>query len=122
MRRAVEDSDPLSHERNQMADEKNVHGDEDYVADQEAEAAREAAQIGGHPGGDYGVDESERPLAEAGQGEAEGFELAEQELVENASHDADSSPDPTHMAGREEASDPTAQSHGEADDVEQEDL
>ncbi len=105
-----------------MAEEEDIHGDEDYVTDQEAEAAREAAAIGGDPGGDYGVDESERALAEAGQGEAEGFELAEQELVENASHEADANPDPTHMAGLPEASDPTAQSYGEADDVEQEDL
>ena len=104
-----------------MTEKENTHGDENYVADQEAEAAREAAAIGGDPGG-YGVDESERALAEAGQGEAEGFELAEQQLVENASHEADSNPDPSHMAGREEASDPTAQSYGEADDVEQEDL
>lgn len=99
-----------------------THGDEAYVAEQEAEAAREAAGIGGDPGGDYGVEESERALTEAGQGEAEGFELAEQELIENASHESDSNPDPTHMAGREEASDPTAQTHGEADDVEQDDL
>jgi hypothetical protein len=32
------------------------------------------------------VPEAERPLAEAGQGEAEGFEQAEQELIEHASH------------------------------------
>ena len=31
-------------------------------------------------------DEATRPLAEAGQGEAEGFEQAEQELIEHASH------------------------------------
>ena len=98
-----------------------IHGDEDYVAEQEAEAAREAARIGGD-GGSYGVDESERALAEAGQGEAEGFELAEQDLVENASHSADSNADPTHRAGLEEASDPAAQVYGEADDVEHEDL
>lgn len=104
-----------------MSDE-GIHGDEGYVAEQEEEAAREAAEIGGDAGGDYGVDESERALAEAGQGEAEGFELAEQELIENASHDADSNPDPSHMAGREEASDPTAQSYGEADEEEKEDL
>ena len=106
----------------QGSTEEGVHGDEAYVAEQEAEAAREAAKIGGNAGGDYGVDESERALTEAGQGEAEGFELAEKELIENASHESDSNPDPTHMAGREEASDPTAQSYGEADDVEQEDL
>jgi hypothetical protein len=101
--------------------EEGIHGDEGYVSEQEAEAAREAASIGGDAG-DYGVDESERALAEAGQGEAEGFELAEEELIENASHDADSNPDPTHMAGREEASDPAAQSYGEADLEEKEDL
>jgi len=105
-----------------MAAAENIHGDEDYVADQEAEAAREASEIGGNPGDDYGVEESERALAEAGQGEAEGFELAEQELIENASHESDSNPDPTHLAGKEEASDPTAQTYGEADDVEQQDL
>lgn len=33
-----------------------------------------------------GPDPAQRPLAEAGQGEAEGFEQAEQELVEHASH------------------------------------
>jgi hypothetical protein len=31
-------------------------------------------------------DPAQRPLAEAGEGEAEGFEQAEQELVEHASH------------------------------------
>lgn len=105
-----------------MSDRDQIHGDEDYVTDQEAEAAREAAEIGGSPGDDYGVDESERALAEAGQGESEGFELAEQELIENASHDSDSNPDPSHMAGAEEASDPTAQSYGEADHEEKDDL
>jgi hypothetical protein len=104
-----------------MSESEGNHGDEDYVADQEAEAAREAAAIGGQ-GGDYEVDESERALAEAGQGEAEGFELAEEDLIDNASHDADSTPDPTHLAGIEEASDPEAQSYGEADSEEQEDL
>ncbi len=64
------------------------------MAEQEAEAAREAAEIGGDGGDEYGVDESERALAEAGQGESEGFELAEQELVENASHDLGLEPGP----------------------------
>lgn len=31
-------------------------------------------------------DEAQRPLVEAGEGEAEGFELAEQDLAEHASH------------------------------------
>ncbi len=41
------------------------------------------------------------PLREAGQGEAEGFEEAEAELIEHASH-GDSGPDPSHMAGEPE--------------------
>lgn len=56
--------------------------------EQEQAAAAEAAQIGGSPtsrDADY-VDEAQRPLEEAGQGEAEGFELAERELIEHASH------------------------------------
>jgi hypothetical protein len=56
--------------------------------EQEEAAAAQAAQIGGRPtsgDADY-VDEAQRPLEEAGQGEAEGFELAERELIEHASH------------------------------------
>src|SRR5579884_1447726 len=55
-------------------------------------AAAEAARIGGSPssepaaGDGEGPDPAQRPLAEAGQGEAEGFEQAEQELVEHVSH------------------------------------
>jgi hypothetical protein len=62
--------------------------------DEEAEeraAAAEAAAIGGSPGQDYAglekdeaVSEAERPLVEAGEGEAEGWEQADAELEENA--------------------------------------
>lgn len=62
--------------------------------DEEAEeqaAAAEAAAIGGSPGRDYAgfeadeaVTEADRPLAEAGEGEAEGLEQADAELEENA--------------------------------------
>jgi hypothetical protein len=57
---------------------------------EEAAAAAEAGAIGGEPsdyaGGELGepADEAERPLAEAGQGEAEGQEQAEAALVDNA--------------------------------------
>lgn len=59
----------------------------DPIADEEADAAAaEAARIGG-PAPDDGVDDpAERPLVEAGEGEAEGFELAEEELIDNAEH------------------------------------
>ena len=61
-------------------------------ADEEAEkAAAEAGAIGGNPSSESaptegGPSEAERPLAEAGEGEAEGFEQAESQLVEHASH------------------------------------
>lgn len=80
----------------------SVHSDERLVEEEAAKAAQEAARIGGNPGGDYGVDEEEVPLAEAGEGAAEGFEQAERELVENASHEAEANPDPTHLAGEPE--------------------
>jgi hypothetical protein len=65
---------------------------EDELAAQEAErAAAEAGAIGGRTSSapepaDGAPDDAERPLAEAGQGEAEGFEQAEQDLIEHASH------------------------------------
>lgn len=46
-------------------------------------------------------EEEQRPLREAGQGEAEGFEEAEAELIEHASH-GDSGPDPSELAGEPE--------------------
>ena len=58
----------------------------DDVVDEEAEAAAaEAASIGGVTPTD-GLPEAERPLAEAGEGVSEGFELSEERLIENASH------------------------------------
>jgi hypothetical protein len=56
--------------------------------EQEEAAAAEAAQIGGSPSSENAesVDEAQRPLEEAGQGEAEGFEQAERELIQHASH------------------------------------
>lgn len=59
----------------------------DPVADEEAEAAAaEAARIGGNGGYSDTDDPAKRPLSEAGEGEAEGFELAEEQLEEIAEH------------------------------------
>jgi hypothetical protein len=69
----------------------DVPADDDELTDEEAEAAgAEAARIGG-PKPDYAIDDDHkderwRPLEEAGEGEAEGFELAEHDLVEEAAH------------------------------------
>ncbi len=57
-------------------------------AEEEAEAAaQEAGGIGGPtPDGDADIDPADRPLRESGEGESEGFEMAEDALVEHASH------------------------------------
>jgi hypothetical protein len=65
--------------------ESNEPRDEKFLEHEEELAAEEAASIGGaRP--DYDTDEAHRPLQESGEGEAEGFEQAEADLIEAASH------------------------------------
>jgi hypothetical protein len=72
----------------------------DPLVEEETEAAaKEAANIGG-PGADEDLDPAERASAEAGGGQAEGFEQAERQLIEHASH-GDDAPDPTTLASDE---------------------
>jgi hypothetical protein len=60
--------------------------DEERLAEEEAAAAgAEAGEIGGTVVPDTD-DPAEQPLIEAGEGEAEGFELAEKDLEDIASH------------------------------------
>lgn len=60
--------------------------DEPRWEEEETEAAAaEAGRIGG-VAGDEDLDPAERPLAEGGEGVAEGFEQAEEALIEHASH------------------------------------
>lgn len=59
--------------------------EESIVSEEEEAAAAEAAKIGGEVAADSD-DPAERPLIEAGEGESEGFELAEKALEENAAH------------------------------------
>ena len=61
-------------------------------AERTAAAAREAAAIGGHAG-DEELDPVARPLAEGGEGVAEGFQLVEEELIKAAER-ADGPNDP----------------------------
>lgn len=56
--------------------------------------------------------EEQRAVSEGGGGEAEGFELAEEELIEHASH-GDPGPDPSNLAG--EAEEFRGDEGGEAD-------
>ncbi|HET8979963.1 MAG TPA: hypothetical protein VFN87_17540 [Solirubrobacteraceae bacterium] len=63
-----------------------------FEREQEEEAAAEAGAIGGHvsdepPAEDSDeLDPAQRPLVEAGEGESEGFEQAERELIEHSTH------------------------------------
>lgn len=86
----------------------------DPVAEEEAEAAAaEAARIGGPAPDDPVDDPAQRPLAEAGEGESEGFELAEAELIDNAEH-GDQKRFPDRDAPPPE--EPTDTAFGEADE------
>jgi hypothetical protein len=62
------------------------HTDDDFVAAEEAAAAAEARGIGGPHLDDAHGDEAMEAVYEAGGGEAEGFETAEDQLIENATH------------------------------------
>jgi hypothetical protein len=59
------------------------------VAREEAAAAAEAAAIGGAAPASNAVDPAMDPVYQAGGGEQEGFEQAEADLIENASHGDD---------------------------------
>jgi len=95
--------------------------EQDFATREEAAAAAEAAAIGGSTGdvggADLGepVDEALRPVYEAGGGDAEGFELAEHDLVRNASHeDGQGLPERDAFTPESESDRSTAE-YGEAD-------
>ena len=60
--------------------------DDILIAREASAAAAEAARIGGRGGGSATDDPAMAPVYEAGGGEQEGWEEAEAELIENASH------------------------------------
>ena len=97
--------------------------EEDLERREEAAAAREAAGIGGrtpeyeNEEGDP-VDEAERVVIEGGEGAEEGFETAESDLREAATH-GESRYDPSaHDFGDEESAGEGDAVSGEADEVE----
>ena len=87
--------------------------DEDFVEDEEAAAAREAAGIGGTVQQDTD-DPAEAPLLEGGEGESEGFELAEKDLEDIAEH-GDEHRFPDGLSQPEEPQDPDE--YGEPDEA-----
>jgi hypothetical protein len=85
-----------------------------------AAAADEAARIGGRAPDDE--DPERRPVDEAGGGQAEGFEQAEEDLRENAEHGQLGPRDPNRDVLTPEAeSDLSGAEYAEADDVRTED-
>lgn len=89
--------------------------EKDPIAEEEAEAAAaEAARIGGPAPDDPVEDPAQRPQVEGGEGESEGFELAEEELIDNASHGDQKRFPNRDVSLPEEPTDTTA--FGEADE------
>lgn len=90
------------------------------VAEQEEAAAAEAGSIGGqgHP---TESDPAMQAVEEGGGGVAEGFEEAERELVERASHGDEKSTPETDAFTPEIESDRSTAVYGDADEVDNED-
>jgi hypothetical protein len=92
------------------------HTDDDFVAREEAAAAAEARNLGGPRLDDAHGDEAFEAVYEAGGGESEGFEAAEDALIENATHGSGRA-DPIGDAFSAEAeSDEATVVDGEADE------
>jgi hypothetical protein len=96
------------------SDQNQKEREAEALATEEAEAAAaEAAAIGGNVAKDS-EDPAEQPLIEAGEGEAEGFELAERDLEDIASHgDQHRFPDNVPPPPEE----PSEAEYGEADEA-----
>ncbi len=97
-----------------------AHGDERYLRHEEEEAAAEAGAIGGerpeYEGGEG--NEADRAVDEGGGGVAEGFEEAEADLIEAASHGEQRHNPAEDAFTPEVASDESTAEYGEADQEE----
>lgn len=96
--------------------------DESLVAEEEAAAAAEARSIGGPAPAGHSEDPAMDPVYEAGGGEQDGWEQAEADLVENATH-GDGHGNPLRDAlGPEAETDRSSAIYGEADEVDSTEL
>jgi hypothetical protein len=100
--------------------------DDPLLRREEAAAAREAGGIGGsrpdyEDEEDLPANEAERPLAEGGEGVEEGFEIAEDDLEEAASHEENRYDPSTADFGDEESAGDADVEPGEADEYEKPD-
>ena len=98
-------------------DQEPPAAEDPLLREEESAAAAEAAAIGG-PAPDVGEsDPALRPLEEAGQGVAEGFEQSERELVEQAEHGENRWSPETDAFSPEQESDRSTAVYGEPDEV-----
>ena len=89
----------------------------DPLADEETEAAAsEAGAIGG-TAGDEDLDPAERPVREAGGGEAEGFEQAEEDLIDHAEYSSGEGTPRPEQLGEEAEPDPATRGEPDQEDV-----
>jgi hypothetical protein len=91
--------------------------DDDLIREEEAAAGSDAAKIGGRAGDEEDFDPAMRPVYEAGGGEAEGFEQAEADLVENASHGSGRGDPEADAFSGEAESDLSGAEYGEPDEA-----
>lgn len=91
------------------------------AAEEESEAAAEAARIGGvvPPASN---DPAMEPVYEAGEGDEDGWELAEDELIENASHGEGHGDPELDAFTPERESDRSTAVYGEDDEIESTEL
>ena len=98
--------------------ETNDETQEPLVDEQEDAAAAEAAAIGGEPGGEA-EDPARQAVEEGGGGVEEGFEQAEEDLVENASHgDGRGNPEADAIDNEHVESQRSTVEYGEPDELE----
>ena len=93
------------------ADDRRV---DPWEARQVDAAGSEAGAIGGRAG-DEDLDPAERPVVESGEGEAEGFELAEVDLIDSAEHTGEGTDPLAEGFPPEREASPGSGIYGEAD-------
>lgn len=108
-------SDRDDRERSSM-DREPPRAEDPLLREEEAAAAAEAGEIGG-PAPEPEGDEASRPLEEAGEGEAEGFEQSERELTEQAAHGEGRWDPEADAFTPEEDADRASPAYGEPDEV-----
>ena len=87
------------------------------VSEAEQEAASEARRIGGRAG-DEDLDPAQRPVSEGGGGEAEGFEIAEEDLVDHAEYTSgEGAPRLERLMGEEEEQETARRGEADEEDV-----